>query len=384
MDPAYAQILRVDKHASEFSAGWPHATDRFWKSDPTYGFMTADQEDTVWLMWGMGPDIPNLPPAEILVEAAKKTINGIVLGSPIPGSRRATDGATQLLAQLGNLVFAIVTDHGAAVLMHVGASSVSTPSILPPDLSTVTLDTPPPNGYPGTYFSNQAVDGVTETSGWGEISEAQYLTELQALPAEANTITSTTLAENDLAAQAEFFSGMEGTSLFEQFQSAVTQLNQGFNQMLDSLSYTPHELDGLTEELFNAPGYGLESTGNFAASSTEVLWEAPVDIVTGTAADAAAATAEGAAVAADAAAATADAAAAAAAEAFGISAEAAAELAAEQLAAEAAQIAAEAAAEAAAEVAAELAAEVAVEVAAETTTELILEILIPILLCNVM
>ena len=409
MDPAYAQVLRVEKHAGGYSPGWPHATDRFWKSDPTYGFLSADQEDLIWLMWGIGPAIVAVPPAQILSKVAGILITNIVLSSPIPGSKRATDGKTQMLAKLDNLIYAILSDAGNAVIMKVGQYYVSigetmTGIPLPADLANVVLDVPPPNGYPGTYYAQQPVEGVVEGTQWGEISEAQYLSEMNALPAEASTLTAE--AQADLVVSQNLAFWEEPLTLFEQFQAAVTRLNEGFNSMLDSLSYTPTE---------GATTTSLESSGNFAAAEGEVLWEAPADVLvdgatgaatgaTGgevagttaaeTAAELAATSAEASATAAEAAAQ----AAALAAETGAEAATAAAEIAAEA-AAEAAVIAAETAAEAgliAAETAAE-AAIVAAEVAAESTAvvlgsvaegagiaELVLEILIPILLCNIM
>ena len=398
MDPDYAQVLRVEKHARGYSAGWPHATDRFWKSDPTYGFLSPDQEDAVWLMWGLSPPMIELKPIEVLSKATNALITHIVLESPIPGSTRATSGRTQLLAKLEGLVYAFICDHGAAVMMHVGAeiysligSEAVTGIPLPVDLANVVLDVPPPNGYPGTYYAQQPVEGVVESSQWGEISEAQYLSEMNALPAEASTLT--VEAQTDLEVAQELAFWDEPLTLFEQFQAAVTRLNEGLNSMLDSLSYSPAE---------GATTTGLESSGNFAAAEGEVLWEAPADILVDVGAETGVATGEavgtatevtggvieagvaGGEVAGTAAASTAAEAATAAAEAAATAAETGAEA-----AAAAAEVAAEVAAEAAATAAAEAAAEataVVIGSAAEGAgvAELVLEILIPILLCNIM
>lgn len=97
-----ALVIRADKRNGYFFAGaWPHATDRFFAIDPTYGFMTASQEDLLYVAFaalitkvvGVIP-LPGGPLTSFLVDTA--------INKPIPGSSR-NPGATDAYSQYVNL-----------------------------------------------------------------------------------------------------------------------------------------------------------------------------------------------------------------------------------------------------------------------------------------
>jgi pimeloyl-ACP methyl ester carboxylesterase len=107
------RVLRVNKGYTGFSAGWPHALQRFLKSDPTIGFMTADEEDTLYLFWafflfdgipydkkgGVGTEVvlEALFPktALALFESTKLLVQSMIVQNPIPGASRAPGALPQ-------------------------------------------------------------------------------------------------------------------------------------------------------------------------------------------------------------------------------------------------------------------------------------------------
>ena len=84
-----AEIIRADKnHNYFFSAVWAHSTDRFYEQDATLGFMSADQEDVLFMALGA------LAPLLVLIPGAKlpgliEKVGQVAGGQPIPGSQRS-------------------------------------------------------------------------------------------------------------------------------------------------------------------------------------------------------------------------------------------------------------------------------------------------------
>lgn len=88
MSPQAAKIIRVNKNL-EFGVLTPHISGRFLKSDPSYGFWTADQEDEAFLAWATESSGTNLNPVNLVKNLFTEATTKIACESPIPGSRRA-------------------------------------------------------------------------------------------------------------------------------------------------------------------------------------------------------------------------------------------------------------------------------------------------------
>ena len=184
MDPVAAQVLRIDTGARGFGVTYSHDTERFLKTTPVKGFLTADEADTIWLSWGlMTAGKINTPVGPIQIVPSPFTIlHELVLKSPIPGSQRALTGGSTALVTRDAIVYSLTSTPAFTAILEVGKQKIISgvldaiqvidrgiPQLT--HIENIIMNRPPPNGYPGTLFVQDMEMTTLEGSMGGTLDE---------------------------------------------------------------------------------------------------------------------------------------------------------------------------------------------------------------------